>query len=127
MNPFDDDNMFLRHIRQQIQDAQGGNLKNERLMKSLNRPTNMPMPFHTQTIPGNPGRFASPQPLNYPGSEIPKTNPVILPMGLPSPMQQFMAAQKPGIDPLTRQWDREDQQQSNSNIIPFLLKSLMGR
>src|SRR5512138_407113 len=116
-SPFDDDQMFLRHLRQQIKDAQGVNIQNERLMQSLNRPTNMPSPFFTQTTPGNPGAFASPQPLNYPGSTIPKTTPGVPPqvgpMGANSKL--FMMPQTP--DPRL---------QNSPYSIPNIIKSLMG-
>lgn len=72
-NTFDDDRMFLRHIRQQLRDTKLGNLQNEQLMQSLNRPSTLP-PFYTETIPGNPGRFVPSQPLQFPGSEISKTS-----------------------------------------------------
>src|SRR5512138_3399264 len=117
-SPFDDDQMFLRHLRQQIKDAQGVNIQNERLMQSLNRPTNMPTPFYTQTTPGNPGAFASPQPLNFPGSTIPKTTP-----GMPSQVGPMNSAPmntgpKPFMTPQT-----PDPRLQNS---PYSIPKLMG-
>ena len=123
-----DQDMFLRLIQEQLKQSQHGNIQNEMLLKSLNRPTDVGSPFKTQTTPGNPGAFASPMPLGTNTSEIPK------PMGQ-SPMDQFMAMQPPKgqIDPFTRQQDQQNpnisQQTADApnNMIQMLLKAISGR
>ena len=111
-----DSDMFLRLIQEQLKQSQQGNIQNEMLLKSLNRPTDVGSPFKTQTTPGNPGAFASPMPLGTNNSSIPKT-------GMP-PQPPQMPPQMPPNQGMPQQID--PRLQNSPYSIPNILKSIMG-
>lgn len=126
-----DDNMFLRHIKEQVRENQKANLLNSFLMNSLNRPADAG-PWKTQIAQGDPGKFASPMPLGTNNTTIPKTT---MPMPQPpmmgaSPTPAMPQPQMPGSvnpQPQFGMPQKPDPRLENSPYsIPNLLKSIMG-
>lgn len=80
------DDQFSRELRRKRVEAERASLKNDMLMKALTgandigpwktqvNPVEPIGPWKTRVIPGDPGAFASPQPLNYPGSMAQQPN-----------------------------------------------------
>lgn len=124
-----DQDMFLRLIQQQLKESQQGNIQNEMLLKSLNRPTTIDSPFKTETIPGNAGAFASPMALGTNQSSIPKTS--MQPQtnlqsqtSMPPPMSPKQPPMMPPNRGMPQQID--PRLQNSPYSIPEILKALMG-